>query len=291
MGHECSSPKCHESLGFSQAPAEPCAKPAEFVQAEGHPKVRVFDRPDRSRANIIGEIPTHSRGFVIGEGPPTWCEVCHDDLQGWVGVKNVLLLPDNEQKNVMCLPDKAQLPILWPENKRHARDVKELLAMSLEADGVAIARPQGAALDPSCFAVQIAGPPETPYSGSIYKLRVTVPDGYPMDAPSVKFITPLFHPNISEDGDICLSLLNSMYSEWSPAYTFHKMLLSVIVLLSRPSLDEAPYNVEAAQLYESDRAGFHDKVKRDAFLHCDSARPCSQSQITVTVLSNGIAQI
>jgi ubiquitin-protein ligase len=38
---------------------------------------------------------------------------------------------------------------------------------------------------------------------------------YPLSPPNVKFLTKMFHPNISEDGSVKISILNS---GWKPIY-------------------------------------------------------------------------
>ena len=43
----------------------------------------------------------------------------------------------------------------------------------------------------------IRGPKETPYENFIFKLAIIIPLQYPMLPPSIKFITPIFHPNVN----------------------------------------------------------------------------------------------
>lgn len=42
----------------------------------------------------------------------------------------------------------------------------------------------------------IKGPPDTPYEGGVFKLSINISLNYPLDPPKVKFLTPIFHPNI-----------------------------------------------------------------------------------------------
>jgi ubiquitin-protein ligase len=42
----------------------------------------------------------------------------------------------------------------------------------------------------------ILGPRDTPYADSYFCLNIIVPETYPIQPPSVKFLTPVFHPNI-----------------------------------------------------------------------------------------------
>ena len=36
-----------------------------------------------------------------------------------------------------------------------------------------------------------------------YKFRVTVPENFPIEPPTVKLPEPIFHPNIDMDGNVC----------------------------------------------------------------------------------------
>tara|TARA_B110000967_G_C18550414_1_gene395087 strand:+ start:158 stop:604 length:447 start_codon:yes stop_codon:yes gene_type:complete len=95
----------------------------------------------------------------------------------------------------------------------------------------------------------IIGPEKTPYESGIFKLSINFPDNYPFKPPSVKFNTRIFHPNINKHGSICLDILNT---NWSPALTVAKLLLSICSLLSDPNPDD-PLDIKAADLYIKDK--------------------------------------
>ena len=52
----------------------------------------------------------------------------------------------------------------------------------------------------------ISGPIGTVYEGLEYRLILEFPNGYPIVAPRVKFETFCFHPNVDENGNICLGI-------------------------------------------------------------------------------------
>ena len=61
----------------------------------------------------------------------------------------------------------------------------------------------------------IFGPEDTPWEGGTFKLTIAFSEEYPNKAPVVKFVTKMFHPNVYNDGSICLDILQN---QWSPIY-------------------------------------------------------------------------
>lgn len=73
----------------------------------------------------------------------------------------------------------------------------------------------------------------------------------------MKFITKLFHPNIYQDGSICLDILQN---QWSPIYDVSAILTSIQSLLTDPN-PNSPANSEAARLYTENKRVYEKKVK------------------------------
>lgn len=53
----------------------------------------------------------------------------------------------------------------------------------------------------------IFGPEETPWEGGSFRLTLDFTEDYPSRPPSVKFKSDIFHPNVYNDGSICLDIL------------------------------------------------------------------------------------
>lgn len=84
------------------------------------------------------------------------------------------------------------------------------------------------------------------YENLEYKLTIEFSSNYPLSAPTVKFDTPCFHPNVDQYGNICLDILKE---KWSPVQNVSTILLSIQALLGDPNND-SPLNVNAAELWE-----------------------------------------
>jgi ubiquitin-conjugating enzyme E2 D/E len=95
----------------------------------------------------------------------------------------------------------------------------------------------------------IQGAENTPYFGGTFHLLMKFPERYPFEPPKIKFNTKIFHPNISDDGKVCLNILKD---NWSAGLTTGKVLLSVLVLLGSPNPSD-PLVPEIAQLFKDDR--------------------------------------
>ena len=94
---------------------------------------------------------------------------------------------------------------------RLAREFKEVITSSeASSSGVRLEMIDD---DLSHLRGEVRGPPDTPYDGGIYELAIDIPDSYPFQPPRVKFVTKLWHPNVSsQTGTICLDILKDQWS-------------------------------------------------------------------------------
>jgi ubiquitin-conjugating enzyme E2 T len=86
---------------------------------------------------------------------------------------------------------------------------------------------------------QIEGPEDSPFKEGTYRLSVHVPERYPMEPPRVRFMTPIYHPNIDSEGRICLDTLKMQPQGcWSPSININTVLLTIRVLMAQPNAED-----------------------------------------------------
>ncbi|KAJ1861189.1 Ubiquitin-conjugating enzyme E2 7 [Coemansia sp. RSA 2703] len=119
--------------------------------------------------------------------------------------------------------------------------------------------------------VTLFGSPDSFYEGGMFKAIMKFPKTYPYEPPTLKFTSNMWHPNVYDDGRVCISILHrpehdeSGYEDiaerWSPAQTVETILMSVIAMLNSPN-DESPANVDAAKMWRDDKKAYRKKVQR-----------------------------
>jgi len=118
--------------------------------------------------------------------------------------------------------------------------------------------------------IYVEGPKDTMYAGGIFQLSMIFPKDYPMSPPELRFLSDFWHPNVYDDGKVCISILHppgedEMSGElpeerWLPTQSVSTILLSVISLLSDPNFS-SPANVDASVQWRRDISGFKKRAR------------------------------
>ena len=86
-------------------------------------------------------------------------------------------------------------------------------------------------------------PEGTPFVGGSFRLRLVLSEEYPNVPPRGFFLTKIFHPNVAENGDICV---NTLKKDWTTDLTI-KHVFQVIKCLLIVPFPESSLNCEAGE--------------------------------------------
>lgn len=114
--------------------------------------------------------------------------------------------------------------------------------------------------------------PDSLYYGGYFNAIMSFPRRYPYAPPDFRFARPLYHPNVYDNGRLCISILHppgddemsgeSAAERWSPVQSAESVLLSILSLLDDAECS-SPANVDAGILLRKDPVEYKQRVKRD----------------------------
>ncbi|KAG9064996.1 hypothetical protein KI688_002315 [Linnemannia hyalina] len=126
----------------------------------------------------------------------------------------------------------------------HRRMLKEYMAIQKNA----ATRPHLELLEPIQednllhWQAILLGTADSAYEGGRFKLDIVIPTNYPIQSPTIRFVTKICHPNVHfKTGEICLDILKS---EWTPAWTLESVCVAISSLLTNPE-PSSPLNCDA----------------------------------------------
>ncbi|CAB3984153.1 NEDD8-conjugating enzyme UBE2F-like [Paramuricea clavata] len=111
-------------------------------------------------------------------------------------------------------------------------------------------------------------PEEGFWSGGTFHFHINVPEEYNIKPPLASCKTRIWHPNINEEGQICLSLLREHTidgSGWAPTRKLKDLVWGINSLFTDLLDFDDALNTEAAKQHRESKEEFEEKVKD--FIH------------------------
>ncbi|GLB44243.1 putative ubiquitin-conjugating enzyme family protein [Lyophyllum shimeji] len=109
----------------------------------------------------------------------------------------------------------------------------------------------------------IQGPEGTPYAGGYFKVKFKFTEEFPAAPPKCWFATKIFHPNVSNTGEICV---NTLKKDWKSTYGIEHILVTVKCLLIYPN-PESALDEEAGKLLRENYSSYCDRAKLITSVH------------------------
>ncbi|KAI5687122.1 Ubiquitinconjugating enzyme [Leishmania braziliensis] len=126
------------------------------------------------------------------------------------------------------------------------------------------------------YHVDLDGPEGTPFAAGRFHVVLVFDEQYPEVPPKGFFRTKIFHPNISERGDICV---NALKRDWSPTLGLRHILAVIRCLLIEPN-PESALNEEAGRLILEEYATYERKAAM--YTAINAARPNGVPRFTLS---------
>lgn len=105
--------------------------------------------------------------------------------------------------------------------------------------------------------IAINGPSGSPYFGGTFLLDFNFPNDYPFSPPKVHFMTKIYHPNIDDKGNICISILKD---NWLASITVQMLADFIKELMLCPNPND-PLMPEIAKLYIENHAKYMENAR------------------------------
>eukprot|EP01063_Lacrimia_lanifica_P027121 TRINITY_DN3760_c0_g1_i3.p1 TRINITY_DN3760_c0_g1~~TRINITY_DN3760_c0_g1_i3.p1 ORF type:complete len:859 (+),score=216.68 TRINITY_DN3760_c0_g1_i3:247-2577(+) len=140
---------------------------------------------------------------------------------------------------------------------------------------------------PCTWTGYVQGPLQTIWASGVFKIEVTLPKNYPFVPCSVRFVDPLYHPNImsdqpkhsqglsagagSQSGSVSIRMLNDC---WSPGMTITTVMICIRALLGMPNFSETDHGhaqtaQQLARLIQEDYARRQGERPRKLYHYTD----------------------
>ena len=101
-------------------------------------------------------------------------------------------------------------------------------------------------------------PDEGYYKKGEFVFLFNIKKSYPHEPPKVKCLTDVYHPNIDEEGNVCLNILRE---DWKPVLSISAVIYGLMFLFLDPNPSD-PLNKEAAETLKKNPKQFERNVRQ-----------------------------
>ena len=105
---------------------------------------------------------------------------------------------------------------------------------------------------------------QSPYNKGMFLINIIFPSSYPFDPPKITFLTKIYHPNISEEGEVNLPIIAP--TNWQPATRTEQVIQALAAFVNDPE-SEFSLRQDLTTLYTNDRRAFYKKAEEHTLMH------------------------
>ncbi|XP_021492343.1 ubiquitin-conjugating enzyme E2 T [Meriones unguiculatus] len=126
---------------------------------------------------------------------------------------------------------------------------------------------------------QILGGVNTPYEKGVFTLEVIIPERYPFEPPQIRFLTPIYHPNIDSSGRICLDILKlPPKGAWRPSLNISTVLTSIQLLMAEPNPDD-PLMADISSEFKYNKIAFLKNARQWTETHARQKQKADEEEV------------
>ncbi|CAF3466449.1 unnamed protein product [Rotaria socialis] len=96
------------------------------------------------------------------------------------------------------------------------------------------------------------------YNQGSFMIEMKILNSFPFDPPEVRFLTPIYHPLVGQDGKFCNELLQK-HAKWNNKISLPDVVKAVVKHIDDPNIDYA-LSVELGREYKENRPEFNRKA-------------------------------
>jgi len=75
-------------------------------------------------------------------------------------------------------------------------------------------------------------PSTAPFNEFAFEVKLNFNENHPFKPPTITMVTPIYHPNVDEQGDVCLALINT--NNWKPVVQAEQIIKEFAQLIDKP---------------------------------------------------------